>query len=199
MALTSWPSQLVPTSGIPATSGHSVCHAKELGECLVGLPGLEPGTSSLSALANRGWRCCHSMIYGGCRAFCWSGVCARCCQFCCQNLPGIDMASAEHGVYEVAQGCLFPWTWAKPDGQRSDGLEGVDQPGKWALRVLEAIDEDRSASLEATFCEFPAIGDGAVVVSVGRQDLLDRPSNPRVHSQGATSCRNGKSGRSVLG
>ena len=29
------------------------------------------------------------------------------------------------------------------------------------------------------------------------RDRHDRPSNPRVHSQGATSCRNGRSGRSL--
>jgi hypothetical protein len=64
------------------------CH-RDLGTGLtwVGLDGLEPSTSSLSALVTQGSRPHDAAIRGRRDAPGWPDVRPRCCHFCCQTQP----------------------------------------------------------------------------------------------------------------
>jgi hypothetical protein len=88
-----------------------------------------------------------------------------------ENLPGTDAASRKYGMDQLAEVGFFPWP--EYSGLSCDRFERLDQPVEWAMRVLEAIDQDRASPGKAASSQLGAIGDRASVFGVRREDLLD--------------------------
>ena len=58
------------------------------------------------------------------------------------------------------------------DGSRRDKFERLDQPHDRTGGVLEAVDQDCPLLTEATARQFSAVGYGAAIIGVGRENLL---------------------------
>jgi len=75
-------------------------------------------------------------------------------------------------MHQVAKPCLG--SWSKHRMSRGYHLERLDQPPQGAIRIVEPVDQDRLLPGKSAPRELDTVSNGASIIRIWRQDLLDR-------------------------